>query len=167
VRSWEVYLGKDEVRDMKGTIEEIISQDDKFYARYLIGKARHALLKIRRKELAPSHISPRQAQIIFILSNLQRANLAELAKHSNRGINTLSNQMRLLEKDGLVKKFRETPKSTLLTFELTQKGSDICDFSFKGNRIERQVMAALSDDELKQIISMLEKLINEAETQGR
>src|SRR5271157_3841072 len=123
---------------MKDKLEEILSQDKKFYARYLIGKARHALLKVRRKELAPYQISPRQAQTIFDLFNLKKATLAELAKHSNRGINTLSNQMALLEKDGLVKKTRETPKSTLLTFELTEKGSNVYRSSFTHNRADIQ-----------------------------
>jgi len=45
-----------------------------------------------------------------------------MARYTDREINTLSMQMMRMEKDGLVRKTRETPKSTLLSFEMTEKG---------------------------------------------
>jgi DNA-binding MarR family transcriptional regulator len=67
-----------------------------------------------------------------------------------------------MEKDGLVKKVRESPSALQVRFELTQKGIDTylkCnkDKSVKG------IMAVLSEEENRQLISILEKLNKKAE----
>jgi DNA-binding MarR family transcriptional regulator len=143
-------------------MEEIISQNSSLYARLLLGRARHSMLNARQKELAPYHISPRQAYILFILSNLgHKATLTELAKHCDRGLNTLSIQMSKMEKDGLVKKAREVPKSTLLSFELTEKGMEIFKKSAE-QKADRAIMSVLSEDERQELINMLQKIITKA-----
>jgi DNA-binding MarR family transcriptional regulator len=143
-------------------MEEIISQDTSLYARLLLGRARHGMLNARQKELTPYHISPRQAYILFILSNLgHKATLTELATHCDRGLNTLSIQMSKMEKDGLVKKAREVPKSTLLSFELTEKGMEIFKKSAE-QKADRAIMSVLSEEERVQLIAMLQKIIKSA-----
>ena len=142
-----------------GSMENIISQNSSLYARLLLGTARHAMLNARQKELAPLHISPRQAYILFILANLgHKATLTELATRCDRGLNTLSIQMAKMEKDGLVKKSREVPKSTLLNFELTDKGREVFKKSSE-QKADRAIMSVLSEDERQQLISMLQKII--------
>jgi len=54
-----------------------------------------------------------------------RANLNELAERTERNLNTLSINVTKMEQAGLVKKIRDTPKSTKLRFELTEKGLNI------------------------------------------
>jgi DNA-binding MarR family transcriptional regulator len=149
---------------LKGKIEQIISQDSSFYSRYLIGAAKHAMEMSTRKVLAKYHISPQQAQILFIIYNLRKTTLAELAKHTARGNNTVSKQTRVLIKEGLLKKIRETPKSTLLSFELTEKGFDAFNFSNDRIKADREIMSVLSEEERQQLISMLNKIITKAET---
>jgi len=69
---------------------EIASRDSGAYARLLIGRARHLMLNARQKEVAPYHISPQQAYLLFILQSLgHKATLSELAGYIDRGINTL------------------------------------------------------------------------------
>jgi DNA-binding MarR family transcriptional regulator len=144
-------------------MEERSSRDSHLYARLLLGRARHLMLNARRKELAPYQISPRQAYILFILYNLDhKATLTELARYSDRGINTLSMQMTRMEKDGLVKKFRETPKSTLLSFELTEKGINTYNRS-KIMKSDKAIMSIFSEEERQQLISMLLRIIAKAE----
>ena len=132
---------------MKGIIEQVISQDSSFYSRYLIGAAKHSMEMATRRVLAPYHISPQQAQILFIIYNLHKTTLAEVAKHTARGINTISNQMTAMEKEGLVNKIRETPKSTLLSFELTAKGVNAYNNSNKRIKADRTIMSVLSEEE--------------------
>jgi DNA-binding MarR family transcriptional regulator len=87
---------------------EIIPQDSTLHVRYLIGKARHTLFSVRRKELAPFGVSPRQANILTILDKLGRkTTLVEMARYTDREINTLSMQMMRMEKDG-----QENPRNT-------------------------------------------------------
>jgi DNA-binding MarR family transcriptional regulator len=117
------------------------------------------MLNARQKELAPYHISPRQAYILFILTNLgHKATLTELAGYCDRGLNTLSIQMSKMEKDGLVKKAREVPKSTLLSFELTEKGMEVFKKSNE-QKADRAIMAILTEEERQQLIGMLQKII--------
>lgn len=143
-------------------MEDKVAQNQVLYARLLLGRARHTMLNARRKELAPFHISPRQAYVLFILSNLgHKATLTELAGFCERGINTLSIQMSKMEKDGLVKKSRETPKSTLLTFELTEKGAQLFKKSNQ-QKSDKEIMSVLTEAECGQLITMLQKIINKA-----
>lgn len=144
-------------------IEEITARNRGLYARLLIGRTRHLMLNARQKELSPYHLSSRQAYILFLLYHLgQRATLATLAKDGDREINTISLQMTTLEKDGLVKKIREVPKSRLLRFELTEKGLDIYNKS-KNRKVDKAIMLALSKEEREQLISLLKKIISKAE----
>lgn len=144
--------------------EEILPEDSSFYSWLLISRARESLFKARQKELAPYHITTRQAYVLYVLYHLgHKATLAELAHQLKRGVNTISMQMKRMEKDGLVKKIRETPKSTLLNFELTEKGLETFYISNKIISV-KDVMSVLSEEERQQLISMLEKIISKAKT---
>lgn len=143
-------------------MEEMISQDSSSYARFLIGKARQNMFRVRQKELTPYEITPQQANTLFIMYNLgHQATLNELAELSNREINTLSDQMARMEKDGLVKKVRASRKSTLLKFELTEKGI----IAYENTReivSVKSIMSVLSEEERQQLISMLKKIIEKS-----
>jgi DNA-binding MarR family transcriptional regulator len=144
-------------------MEDMVSGDSSLYSRYLLGRARHFIDKAREKELAPYHISPRQATTLFIIYHLgQKATLAELARQTERGINTLSPQMTILEKDGFVKKVRETPKSNRLSYILTYKGLKTYELTNKPKAIKK-ILSVLTEDERQQLISMMKKIINKAE----
>ena len=144
------------------SMDEITAKDSSLYARLLLGRARHLMVKARQKELAPYHISPRQANVLFILYNLgHKATLSELAKHTDRENNTLSIQMTRMERDGIVKKIRETPKSTLISFELTEKGIEIYEFA-KQSKTLKEIMSVLSEEERQMLIAILKKIIKKA-----
>jgi DNA-binding MarR family transcriptional regulator len=64
-----------------------------------------------------------------------------------------------MEKEGLVKKIRETPNSVNLTFELTEKGHTIYE-SCKKEKSIKAIMSVLSKEELQELISILEKISN-------
>ena len=144
-------------------MEKIISENTSMYSRYLIGRVRHFMNRARQKELMPYHISPRQATILFILSNLgHKATLSELSKNTDRQINTLSQQITRMEKSGLVRKARETPKSALISFELTEKGIDASKNITKTSSVEA-IMSVLTEKERQQLILLLKKLVASAE----
>jgi len=143
-------------------LEETLS-DIRREAWRLIFKARHLMVEAMRKELVPQQISPRQVHIAEILYKLGRkATLVELAQYSERGVSTLSVQLTRMEKDGLVKKYRENPKSVLKKFELTERGIIAYQKSTATQSI-RSIMSVLSEEELQQLILIVNKVINEAE----
>ena len=141
---------------------QIISKDSLLYSRYLIGKARHFILQVRQKELKPYLVSARQANVLIILYRLGRkGTLAQLAANTDRGISALSILTTRMEKDGLLKKVRETPKSNQLSFELTKKGLATYE-KVKIMSSVKTIMSVLSEEERKQLISSLEKVITKA-----
>ena len=153
---------------MNKKIEKILSKEyTHFYSRYLIGTAGHLTYLARGKELAPCHISPQQVEIIFNLYYLKKLTLTELAGYLERGVNTVSNQLIMMEKDGLLKRTRETPKSTLLSFELTRKGINTFKYALKEARTDKSIMSVLSEEERLQLISMLKKIITRAKKYRR
>ena len=102
---------------------KIIPKDDMEYSRYLLGRVRFFMTRARQYELTPYHISPRQAYILFLLYTMGSGmTLRELAWQTDRKINTLSVNMSKMERDGLVKKIRDTPNSIQFSFTLTEKG---------------------------------------------
>ena len=144
-------------------MEEVISKNSSLYSRYLIGRVRHFMNRTRQKELSPYGISPRQATVLFILYSLDRkVTLAELSKNTDRQINTLSLQITKMERNGLVRKVRETPKSALISFELTEKGKNTYKDTTKANSVE-DIMSVLTEEERQQLISLLKKVVGRVE----
>jgi DNA-binding MarR family transcriptional regulator len=139
------------------------SVDSIMHSRLLIGRARHALVRVRQRELAPYHVSPQQASVLTMIDDLgDKANLNELAKRASRSLNTISIQLTRMEKVGLVKKTRVTPRSNQLKLELTEKGVNICKYAKKIKSI-RAIMSILTEEERLQLISLLGKIVKETE----
>ena len=141
----------------------ITKKNNILYSRQLVGKARQLIVNARKKELTPHHISPRQAVILTLINNLgDKAYLSELAKRTERNMNTLSIQMTRLVNDGLVEKIRDTPKTNKVRFALTEKGFNIYK-DVKDIKSGQVIMSALSQEELQILISFLERIIKKAQ----
>lgn len=133
------------------------------YSRFLIGKARQFFVTARQQELVSYQISPRQAHVLTLIDYLgDKATFTELAERTERNTSTLFVQMTKLENDGLVVKIKDTPKSNKVRFELTEKGLAICG-DIKKIKSAKVIMSALSEEERQQLISLLKKVINQAE----
>ena len=144
-------------------MKDLVPKNSSIYARHLIGRVRHLMLLARQKELTQYHITPNQFNVLQILYKLgQHATLAELSIYCYRGISNLSTQVTKMEKDGLVKKSRESPKSHLLKVELTRKGL-ACYQITKEIKSAKMIMSILSEEERQELISILKKIIDENE----
>jgi len=86
------------------------------------------------------------------------ATLNEVAKRLDREPNVISLQTACMEKDGLIKRTKNTPKSNLLKLELTDKGLDIINTSQNSESII-SIFSALSRDERQQLDSLLDKIL--------
>jgi DNA-binding MarR family transcriptional regulator len=154
--------------DIKMVFEDNKIRNRHMQARQLLGKARRMMLYARNKELAPYHISSNQAFLLFVIYYHSqkhpdhRITLAELSQQTDREKNTISLQMTTMEKDGLVKKIREVPKSNQLSFELTAKGLDAFHKS-KHWKTDKAIMSALSKEELEILVGLLTKIIKKAQ----
>ncbi len=144
-------------------MKRIVREDDIYQLWIFLSRARHSILKLRQKGLSPYNITHGQANVLFIVHRLgEEATFGEIAKYMYRELNTLSVQMKRMEKDGLVKRIRVKPKTTLTRFELTDKGLELYKVS-KNLKVINEIFLKLSSEERQQLHSILAKLIHESE----
>lgn len=143
---------------MKG----IVAPNVNFELWQLISNTRHEMVKARQRELKDSQVTVSQAYILrFIYSLGSEATAAKIAKFANREVHTIARKAAIMEKDGLIKRISDTPKSTLLRFELTDKGMKVLEMSIRGESIN-SILSFIKDEERKQLTSIMNKIINNA-----
>lgn len=143
-------------------LDEIDAKNSKLYSRILVTRVRDLMLDIRQDELVPYNVSPRQAYILEILFKLgHRATLTQLAHYNEREANTISVQMTKMEKEGLVRKVRKSSKTTLLIYELTEKGLKSYQQT-KKQTSEKVIMSTLSEEERQVLMALLNKILVKA-----
>ena len=107
-------------------MEDQTSLDLNFNIWILIGDLHHKMIQIRQHEVRRYNIPIRQLNIIRLIDELgPGARLSEIAKRLQRKSDVISRQSVNMEKDGLIKRIKDTPKSRLLRLELTDKGREM------------------------------------------
>lgn len=128
-----------------------------------IGRVNHAILLIRQQELRQLHIPVRQFHLLIAIRDLgPNATLSELSKRMERGQNVISEQTMRMETEGLIRRIKETPRSTLLKIEVTQKGLNLIRFG-RESKIMSGVFSSISEKESKQLKSILNKILIQAQ----
>jgi len=139
-------------------MEDQTSLDLNFNIWILIGDLHHKMLQIRQHEVKKYNIPIRQLNIIRLIDELgPRARLVEIAKLLHRKSDVISRQSVSMEKDGFIKRIKETPKSRLLTLELTDKGREM----LKINKYSDGMNLSLSDftlEERQELHSVLSRM---------
>ena len=90
------------------------------------------------------------------------ATLSAVAQRVERELNVISMQTTIMEKDGLIKRIKNTPKSNLLKLELTEKGLDVIKSSRQSKSIEA-IFSSLSGVECQELESILKKVLVKAQ----
>jgi DNA-binding MarR family transcriptional regulator len=85
-----------------------------------------------------------------------------VAKELERERNVISLQTALMEKDGLIKRTKNTPKSNLLKLELTEKGLDVIKASRSSESISK-ILGSLSKEDGQKLESILNKVLVKAQ----
>jgi DNA-binding MarR family transcriptional regulator len=155
-----VKYGKNEksIRAKTGTI--LLNENNIYQLWLLIGKIHHKRMLVRQRELSPYHISTRQLRLLSIIRDLgSNATLTAIAKKVDRKVSVLSLQSIKMEKDGLIKRFRDIPKSRLLRIELTEKGLDLIKIDGKSKAMD-EIMSVLNAAERRQLHSLLNKILS-------
>jgi DNA-binding MarR family transcriptional regulator len=119
----------------------------------------HKILWVRQKELEHYNIASRQFQILRIIDSLgSNARISEIAKKAERKLDVISRQTATMEKDGLIKRIREAPKSRLLKIEITAKGREMLKISHHSNGMN-EVLSVLTEDQRRQLNSYLNHML--------
>jgi len=122
-------------------------------------KVHHSLFFLRQKELSPSHIAAQQLQVLRVIQSLgAAATLSAISQKVERKLDVISRQAVRMEKDGLIKRVKDSPKSRLLRIELTAKGLDMLKISRESESINA-ILSVLTEEERRQIYSALNKIL--------
>ena len=124
----------------------------------LIGELHHKMFWLRQKELSRYNTTARQLHILGVIESLgSKATISTVAKAVNRKIDVISRQTMMLEKDGLITRTKEKPKSRLLTFKLTEKSLELLKIG-KHSDAMREVLLVLTTEERQQLELILKRL---------
>jgi DNA-binding MarR family transcriptional regulator len=128
----------------------------------LIGRVNHSILVHRQRELRKHNIPVRQLWVLVAITEFgPSATLAKVAKELEREPNVISLQTVIMEKDGLIKRIKNTPKSNLLKLELTEKGRDIINASRHSEAIHK-ILGSLPKEDRQYLDSILNKVLIKA-----
>jgi DNA-binding MarR family transcriptional regulator len=129
----------------------------------LIGRLNHLIVQLRQKELSPYQIPVRQLYVLRTIRDLgSNATLSEVARMVERETHVISKQAIRMEKDGLIKRTKNTPKSNLLKLELTEKGLEMAQMSVHSKGLDA-LFSSMSEEERRQFESILTKILIQAD----
>jgi DNA-binding MarR family transcriptional regulator len=81
-----------------------------------------------------------------------------MAEAMERKTHVISRQSANMEKDGLIKRIQDTPKSRLLRLELTEKGLEMVKLARQSEAIDA-ILSFLNKGERQQIKSALDRIL--------
>ncbi len=123
-------------------------------------KVHHSLFFLRQKELSPSHIAAQQLQVLRVIQSLgEEATLAAIAQKVERKLDVISRQAVRMEKDGLIKRTKNSPKTRLLRIELTPKGLEMLKISRESESINA-AFSVLTAEERRLMYLSLNKVLS-------
>ena len=123
-----------------------------------LAETRHAMHKARTKELTKYKITTVQSTVLFVILALgYNATATKIASYLFREPNSISELLSRMEKEGLIRTTRDLRKRSMVRLELTEKGLEAHKRTTKFESVHR-IMAVLSNEERKQLMSALEKL---------
>jgi len=126
----------------------------------LIGRIYHTMVVFRKRELNKYQISPRQLYVLHVIDGLgPKATAFEVGKIVDRDIHVITRLSIDLEKEGFIKRIKKTPKSKILNFVLTEKGSDMLKLSWKSKKIDA-ILGTIDKDHYRQMESTLIEISN-------
>ena len=119
----------------------------------------HEILLIRQKELSQNQISNQQLYILGIIRSLgSKATLSKIAEQVDRKVSVITKHTVVLEKDGLIKRIKDNPKSRRLRVELTDKGRMMAKISIESKTIDKK-LSFLKLEEREQLFSTLNAIL--------
>jgi len=125
----------------------------------LMGKIHHKRILLRQRELNEYNIPTRQLFMLQIIRDLgSKATISEMAKTVEREVESISRQMVSMEKDGLIKRTRVSPKSRLLKIELTERGIKLAKISGKSKAMDK-IISVLNTEEQQKLYSLLYRML--------
>jgi len=139
-------------------VKEYTLEDRDFASWVTIVRTRDAIYRNRVKELYKFNLSARQTAVLNILLALGgEATPTEISWWGLREQNSTSNFLKRMERDGLVKRVKDLDRKNLIRVVITEKGREAVN-NAKKLKVIHKIMSSISDDEHRQLRTILEKL---------
>jgi DNA-binding MarR family transcriptional regulator len=132
---------------------------DKYYDLWLMfAQVKDAITRVRAKELKKYNISPQQAHILAIISDMGNTAMPrDIALLSFRKANTVTITLNRMAKRGLIKKRRVKTGNTVRV-SLTEKGREVYLYSTRRESLNK-ILSGLSEKQCQQLKSCLKALV--------
>ena len=128
----------------------------------LLHRSFGAVNKVRQKELDLYGITMRQSAVLgAVLRSGEQETPTELAKQLFLEINTISEQLKRMEADGLIRKVKDLNRKNLVRIEVTEKGRKLYRKTLNRKSID-YIMSVLTEEEKLELWSILVKLRGQA-----
>ncbi len=128
----------------------------------LLARTQHAMYNARERQLRGYGITPDQSYILLRVHQLKnKATQAQIAYFIFRKQNTVSVNVKRMEKQGLLKKDINRNRKNVVTLSLTKKGEEIYKKTLDREPINN-IMSSLSTEQIEQLSSYLETLFTAA-----
>jgi len=131
--------------------------DEYFMLWVLIAQTKDAILRARERDYARFGISNERRAVLFIIQNNGgRATPVEIARDLFRELNSVTEMLKRMEKDGLIKREKSAGRSRI-EVSLTEKGLDVFRQSLH-NETDRRLFSVLTKSERERLATTLFKL---------
>ena len=135
-----------------------INNDDDYNLIAVINQTGHAISLARSRELGRFDLSMMRAAVLLVLQiRDSNATPTEIAQWLLREPHTISALLDRMEKDGLVRRFRDLHKKNTVRVAMTAKGRDAYQVSLK-REMFHGIMSVLTDDEREQLRATMTKI---------
>ncbi|MBN1226384.1 MAG: MarR family transcriptional regulator [Deltaproteobacteria bacterium] len=137
--------------------------DDRSRLWLLLSQTRHAIVKLRQRELASLGLSSIEVGVMTIVDSLDysEATPANIARFFLREPHAISQLLNRMENKGLVKKQKDLKPKNLVRIELTEKGHEAYKKG-KNRKIIKKIMNRLSEKQRNELESYLRILLQTA-----
>ncbi len=137
-------------------------EDRDFASWVFMARTRDAIFRNRVKELQKHNLSVRQASVLIVLEELdEKATPAEVSKWVFREPHSVSDFLKRMERDGLIKRIKDLARKNMIRIEITDKGREAVHNAKKIEPVHK-IMAVLSNEEHRQLMVIMQKLWDKA-----
>ena len=135
---------------------------DEFFSLFvLIAQTKDAMLRARQVEYEPYGISNERRALLWVIQSYGgQATPAEISRRFFRELQSITEMLKRMEKDGLVTRHPGSGRSKTVV-RLTEKGSDTLRQSLH-NETDKRIVSVLTPEERDQLAASLSKLRKQA-----
>ena len=137
-------------------------EDRDFASWVFMARTRDAIFRNREKELQKHNLSARQASVLIVLEELDmQATPTEVSKWIFREPHSVSDFLKRMERDGLIKRVKDLKRKNMIRIEITEKGREAVHDAKEIESVHK-IMAVLSEEEHRQLMAIMQKLWDKA-----